>query len=113
MKMPAAGKGATERFHELVPGDTRVAVRKMFGQPAAFANGNLFFGVFGDDVFVRLSEADQKSAEKIPGVRPFEPMEGRAMRGYWVLPTPVLASRSKADGWVAKALAYALTLPPK
>ena len=36
----------------------RVQVTPMFGNVAAFVNGNMFMGVFGADIGVKLSEAD-------------------------------------------------------
>lgn len=113
MKMPKAGAKATAIFESLLPTDRRVQARKMFGQPAAFGNGHMFFGVFGDQVFLRLSEADQAEANGIAGVAPFEPMAGRPMRGYLVFPASVLSNRSMGPAWVEKALRHVLTLPPK
>ena len=42
-----------------MPDDPRVSLRPMFGNLAAFANGYLFTGLFGDDVFVRADAAGQ------------------------------------------------------
>lgn len=113
MKMPSPEAGAVAKFEALVPSAPGVSVRKVFGQPAAFVNGNMFFGVFGDQVFVRLSEAHLKEALVRLHATPFEPMEGRPMRGYAVLPKAVLASTTKASVWVTRAREHALSLPPK
>ncbi|MCI4364159.1 MAG: TfoX/Sxy family protein [Thermoplasmata archaeon] len=90
-----------------------MTVKKVFGQPAAFAEGNMFLGVFGEQLFVRLSEPALAELGKVPGVRPFEPMPGRAMRGYAVLPPSLLTEPGKAGRWVRKSLEFALSLPPK
>lgn len=100
------------RFTALIEGVRGAQTRKMFGYPAAFAQGHLFAGVFQDDMFVRLSEEDHAQFMKIPGAKPFEPMPGRAMRGYVVVPRPVLGSERARD-WLDKAFAHARSLAPK
>jgi TfoX/Sxy family transcriptional regulator of competence genes len=113
MSMPKAGAEAVATFEELLPVRPDVRRRPVFGQPAAFVGGNMFLGVFGDHLFVRLSEADRTIAEKEIGAKPFEPMPGRPMREYVVIPKSVLKDRQKASAWVDRSLAYAAALPAK
>jgi TfoX/Sxy family transcriptional regulator of competence genes len=87
--------------------------RPMFGQPAAFLSGNLFFGVYGGSVFVRLGEKDGADAARELRTSLFEPMPGRPMRGYVVLPRSVLEDQAAAVRWVRKAAQFVRTLPPK
>jgi TfoX/Sxy family transcriptional regulator of competence genes len=113
MQMPKPSAGAVKLFEglaERAPGST---VRKMFGQPAAFVHGNLCLGVFGDDVFLRLSESDREAAAKVAGVRPFEPMPGRPMREYRVFPAAVLRDPKRSADWLRRAIAYCEAMPPK
>lgn len=112
-KIPSAGAAAVAAFERLTPTKPTITTKKVFGQPAAFVNGNMFMGVFGEQVFVRLSEPECRSAVEEDGMKPFEPMAGRAMRGYVVLGSKVLASASAARSWVARSLTFAETLPPK
>lgn len=113
MEIPRADSAVTTLFEKLTPAAAEVTSKKMFGQPAAFANGNLFMGVFGGSMFVRLSEADRIEARDKSGFVPFEPMPGRAMKEYWVVPPSVLKDQASVRRWVARSLAYALTLDPK
>lgn len=113
VKIPKADSTISKIFEDLTPTERRVTSKKMFGQPAAFANGNLFMGVYGESLFVRLSEPDRTEAKTKGGFVPFEPLPGRAMREYWVLPGSVVKDRAVARRWVARSLVYALTLPPK
>lgn len=113
VQMPKADPGAIARFEALVPELPAVVVKPMFGQPAAFLGGNLLMGVFGSDVFVRLSEEGFAEAVRSAGARPFEPMAGRAMKGYAVLPATLLADPSAARRWVATAQAFVEQLPTK
>jgi TfoX/Sxy family transcriptional regulator of competence genes len=88
-------------------------VRKMFGYPAGFTNGHMFAGVFQSVLFVRLGEGDRARLLAREGAAPFEPMPGRAMKEYMVLPPSVVASETELRQWLARALAYAGSLPPK
>ncbi|HZY71443.1 MAG TPA: TfoX/Sxy family protein [Thermoplasmata archaeon] len=113
MKIPKSAPEAVARFDALRPQKPNVAVRKMFGQPAAFVNGNLFFGVYGDEVFVRLAETDRAELGKVAGAHPLEPMPGRPMSEYVVLPPSVLGDPKRASGWVERSLKFAGKLAPK
>jgi TfoX/Sxy family transcriptional regulator of competence genes len=111
--MPKPDPAAVARFESLIPNLRGVSRRPVFGQPAAFVDGNMFFGVFGDHLIVRLSEADRASAAKELGATAFEPMAGRSMREYVVLPTKLLADLPATEAWVARAFEYASRLPKK
>ncbi|MCI4323871.1 MAG: TfoX/Sxy family protein [Thermoplasmata archaeon] len=113
MKFPAASPQTLARFERLVPARSGVTRKLVFGFPAAFAHGNMFFGVFGDVLFVRLSDGDRTLATKTAGMVPFEPMKGRPMREYVVLPSSVLDEPRVASVWVGRSLAWVSTLPPK
>jgi TfoX/Sxy family transcriptional regulator of competence genes len=113
MKLPKADSRVVKIFEELSPTASGVTSKKMFGQPCAFANGNMFMGVLGEDLFVRLSEPDRNEARTNAGFVPFEPMPGRAMREYWVVPRSVVKNHVEVRQWVTRSLTYALTLTPK
>jgi TfoX/Sxy family transcriptional regulator of competence genes len=88
--------------------------RKMFGHPAYFAGGNMFAGIFGDDIFIRLSEADQKKIfSESDEAAPFEPLEGRVMREYVVLPQTIYDDEWDFESWLNHAFEYTSRLPPK
>jgi len=87
--------------------------RRMFGYPAAFLAGNMTTALHEDRWIVRLAEADRVELLATAGATPFEPMPGRPMREYVVLPADVVADPGAAAGWVERAIAYSRTLPPK
>jgi TfoX/Sxy family transcriptional regulator of competence genes len=88
--------------------------KKMFGYPAYFFNGNMFVGVHGDKLFLRLSEADTVEIKKeFPSVTAFEPMPGRAMKGYVVLPKSLYSDDQAFVEWLDKSIKYVSDLPPK
>jgi TfoX/Sxy family transcriptional regulator of competence genes len=100
-------------FDRSVPPAPSVSRRKMFGYPAAFANGNLFIGLHQDDFIMRLSETDRERFSAAYGERIFEPMKGRRMREYVRLPEELLADSRKRATWISRSLAYAEGVKPK
>src|SRR5258707_115121 len=88
-------------------------VRKMFGYPAAFINGQMFSGLYDDYMFVRLSPDDLNTFRQIDGVRPFAPMADRPMKEYAIVPPKLLAAETELIDWLGKAQDYVKSLPPK
>ena len=101
-----------DRFTDAVNDLPGAQVRKMFGYPAGFANGHLFTGIFASSWFVRLPD-DQRAELGAIGGTSFEPMPGRPMREYLVLPPSVAGDVVLAEPWLARALAHVQQLPPK
>jgi TfoX/Sxy family transcriptional regulator of competence genes len=87
--------------------------RKMFGYPCAFVNGNMFAGLFQDEMFLRLSDEDRAAIRKEYGTPLFEPMPGHPMRQYVLVPHYVLKSPRLLRMWLTKGMEYAKSLPPK
>jgi TfoX/Sxy family transcriptional regulator of competence genes len=112
MKMPKPSEHAKAAFSSLVPDDPAIALRPMFGNLAAFVNGNMFSGLFGEDLFVRLPD-DEAAQVKRQGGRPFEPMAGHAMSGYVVVPATWQKKPDAVRAWVHRALALTRAMPAK
>ena len=94
--------------------DKNCDYKKMFGYPAYFFNGNMFVGVHGDKLFLRLSDADMAEVMKdCKDVSPFEPMSGRAMKGYVVLPKAIYSDNILFAEYLDKSIKYVSSLPPK
>jgi TfoX/Sxy family transcriptional regulator of competence genes len=110
MKMPKADEADKERFHRLVPEAPGVEVKPMFGQLGAFVNGNMFAGLFGSAVGVKLDEASRTELSALDGTGPFGPEE-RPMPGYLSLPESL--REEDATAWVERARAHVATFPPK
>jgi TfoX/Sxy family transcriptional regulator of competence genes len=101
-------------FHTLIPdGPQPVEFRPMFGGPCYWTGGNMFAAVHQESVIVRLSEDDRAALLAQPGAALFEPMEGRPMREYVVIPPAILQDADAAREWMARGLVYAASLPPK
>ena len=109
MKMPKATDADKDRFRRLVPDAPGVEVKPMFGQLGAFVHGNMFAGLFGSSVGVKLEASDAEALAGLGG-GPFGPPE-RPMGGYLTIPDGT--DEEQAAAWVEKAAAYVGRLPPK
>ena len=110
MQMPKPSEDDKAFFRSILPGDPEVEVKPMFGNLGAFVHGNMFAGLFGSSVGVRLAEPDAAVLSAVDGAGPFGPAE-RPMGGYLSLPSgmdPDLAAQ-----WVEKARVHVGSLPPK
>lgn len=102
-----------ELFEKSVPDAPSVSRRKMFGYPAAFANGNLFIGLHQNDYIMRLSDNDRERFSAAYGEQTFEPMAGRRMREYVRLPEELLTDARRRAVWIRRSLAYAESVKPR
>lgn len=110
MQVPRPTAADKERFRTLVPTESNVEIKPMFGNLGAFVNGNMFMGLLGADIGVKLPEEHRTRLLAQPGAGPFGP-EGRPMAAYVTLPAGW--SARKARPWIAAAHAAAAALPPK
>jgi TfoX/Sxy family transcriptional regulator of competence genes len=98
-------------FEKAKPSDPGVQSRPMFGYPALFLKGNMFAGTFQDKIVVRIG--DDRTIAGAKTAKTFEPMAGRPMKEYVVVPDAVVKSPTKLRAWIGHAHAYAKKLPPK
>ncbi|MDH3193607.1 MAG: TfoX/Sxy family protein [Acidimicrobiia bacterium] len=113
MEIAKPAEGDKEYFRSLVKHLPGAVIKPMFGNLAAFVNGNMFCGLFGSDVGVRLDEAARAQLSALPGAGPFGP-QGRPMGEYVSLPSQWRDSTDGfVDEWVRRALVYTAAMPPK
>jgi len=111
--MPRPDEETKTYFRSILPEDPRIVVRSMFGHQAGFINGNMFTGIFGTQVFVRLPESERAELLAIEGATVFSPMEGRPMSEYVVFPDGWRNKPDDGRAWMARSLHWASGLPPK
>lgn len=113
MQWTKAPQELVDAFDAAMAGFPVAERRKMFGYPAAFANGNMFAGVHQSSFVLRLPEEERAEFLRIPGAGAFEPMPGRPMREYVVVPPDMLGRPAELSTWIERSLAYASSLQPK
>jgi TfoX N-terminal domain len=113
--MPGFQKSPPElvaRFDELAVFAGDADRKMMFGFPVRVLRGNMFMGLHEDSLILRLAEADRTEFLARYDAGLFEPMPGRPMREYVVVP-PSLAYDDAVAEWVRRSRAYAEQLPAK
>src|SRR5215210_2299200 len=108
--MPKPTHADRERFRSLVPDGPGVEVKPMFGNLGAFVNGNMFMGLFGSDVGLKLADTERAELLAKPGAGPFGPAS-RPMSGWVTIPAGWTPDDAKP--WVDSSLAHIGALPPK
>ncbi len=112
MKVPKPSEYSRRLFTEVVGRLDGAEVKPMFGNLGGFVNGNMFCGLFGDDLGVRLDDANRATLIAAGGDE-FGP-EGRPMREYAAMPRPWLAvDDPNLNEWLAIAFDYVGQMPPK
>lgn len=112
MKIPKPSDADKEYFESIVPDAAGVVVKPMFGNVAAFVNDNMFMGLFGSDVGLRLADADRKELLAQPGAGAFGPAD-RPMKEYVTLPAALRDDPAATGRWVERALEHTAAMPPK
>ena len=111
MQVPKPTDADKARFRSLVPEAPGVEVKPMFGNLGGFVNGNMFMGLFGPDIGVKLAPAEADELRAVEGAGPFGPPE-RPMAG-WVTLAPGQLGTAEGARWIGLALAHVRTMPPK
>ena len=110
MQMPKHSDAAKDHFRTLITEAPGVEVKPMFGSLGAFVNGNMYAGLFGEDVGVKLDPSGLEELQGLPGSGPFGPAE-RPMNGWLSLPSDL--SDEQMSEWTDRARDHIATLPPK
>lgn len=113
MKWIKASEKIIETFEKIIPDLQGVEKRKMFGYPVTFINGNMFMGVHGNSIILRLSDNDRKEFLKLKSAKQFEPMPGRPMKEYVVIPEWMFDDKFIINSWTEKSFEYVSGLPLK
>jgi hypothetical protein len=100
------------RFGELAALAPGADLREVYGHPSCVLHGNMFMGLYEDSLILRLAEPDRTEFLRRCGGRLFEPLPGRSMKEFVVVPSALVGTGEMED-WVRRSLAYAEQLPPR
>jgi hypothetical protein len=104
-KMPKAGPKTVERFEALAEGFVARGAKRsqMFGMPVLKAGDKVFAGTFGDAMTFKLAPEDLEAARTKSGIESFEPMKGRPMKEWVLVP---LAHAKRWQDLAERAFSY-------
>jgi len=112
-KWKPAPREAVAAFEAATSGLPGAEPRRMFGYSCVFAKGNMFAGLHEAGMVLRLPDQQRAEFLRLKGAKQFEPMSGRVMREYVVVPKVLLNAAGELRAWAEKSLAYVLSLPAK
>jgi TfoX/Sxy family transcriptional regulator of competence genes len=88
--------------------------KSMFGCPVWFVNNNMFAGLHQENLFIRLpADAQKELFTNCDEAAVFEPMAGRQMKEYAVLPESLYGDNQEFGTWLDRSYRYVLSLPMK
>ncbi len=101
------------RIRELISAEDGLTEMRMFGGLAFLIGGHMSVAVSGQGgLMLRCDPAETEELRAKPHAGPFE-MRGRVMDGWLRVDPEGVATKRQLEGWVARGVTYARSLPPK
>jgi hypothetical protein len=101
-----------DRILRWASGKEYLEMRHIFGVDNFFHLGNFVAANDVGDLVVRLGEADEKEALRIPGARPWR-SGGPGTAVYTLIPPAAVAEDAELHAWLDRALTHVSGLEPK
>src|SRR5437588_6018730 len=95
MAWKKSSEEAVERFVVALPTEAVGGRRKMFGYEACFVNGGFWAGMYQDEIVIKLPPEVKAQTRELAKAAAFDPMGGRPMKNWWVIPRVVSESPKK------------------
>ena len=113
MKMEKSPQALIDLFERVTPHAPEVEHKKMFGYPVCFVNGNMWTGLYANTMMMRCGEEMRERAISGHDATIFEPMPGRPMKEYVMVPDSVMKDETLLSSWLAESLEFVSKLPVK
>ena len=109
----AYDKDIEQQIDAIHTSETEITSKRMFGGVCYLHRGNMAFGIYKDNLIVRLGSEDEAKGYIDRGeALPFD-ITGKAMKGWAMIPKSKLTKRSDYKRWLDKGFNLAKSLPPK
>jgi TfoX/Sxy family transcriptional regulator of competence genes len=108
----AYDEGLAQRLREALDAERGLAEKKMFGGIAFLLRGHMCCGVVGGELMLRVGPEAYPEALAQRHARPMD-FTGRPMRGFVYVAAEGFESDEDLEAWLARATAFARSLPPK
>lgn len=93
--------------------ESGLTAKPMFGGVCYLVGGNMAFGIYQDNLIVRLGSPEQAQKEFDSGrALPFD-ITGKVMKGWVMIPKAKLNEPRDYRKWLNLGLGFARSLPPK
>ncbi len=107
----AYDEGLAQRIYEHLEGKEYIW-KKMFGGICFLFQGNMGFGILGDNLIVRVGPENYNKTLSLPNTGVFD-ITGRIMKGWVLVQAEGIKSDKDLKAWLERGETYALTLPAK
>ena len=104
--------GLAQRIRDILANRKGVTERKMFGGLAFMLHGNMFVGVLGPTLMVRVGPNRYREALGMHHVREMD-STGRPMKGYVFVDEQGISEDEELEAWIAWSTGFVSTLPRK
>jgi TfoX/Sxy family transcriptional regulator of competence genes len=104
--------GLAERVRHLLGAEPGLSDRKMFGGLCFLMNGNMAFGIVGNELMVRVGQDAYVEMLALPEAREMD-FTGRSMRGMVFVAEHGVAEDDDLIKWLHRGLSFAGALPAK
>jgi TfoX/Sxy family transcriptional regulator of competence genes len=108
----AYDEAVADRVRKAVAAHDGLSERKMFGGLCLMLGGNMFAGIIGDELMLRVGAERFEELLAKPGARPMD-FTGRPMNGYLYISPHAIATDKDLSTWLDTALGFVETLPSK
>ena len=109
----AYAKAIEEIIQKLYVGEKGLTAKRMFGGVCYLVGGNMAFGIYKDNLIIRLG-SPELAQQEIDSRRalPFD-ITGKAIKGWVMIPKTKLAGPKEYKKWLDRGLGFAGSLKPK
>jgi TfoX/Sxy family transcriptional regulator of competence genes len=108
----AFDENLAERIRLVLEGRRGVSEKRMFGGLSFLLRGNMFCGVVGDDLIVRVGSDAYPQALARPHVREMD-FTGRPLKGLVYVGARGIRTTRQLRSWVDRGIRFASSLPAK
>jgi len=109
----AYDKEIEKEIEKVCAGVSGLTSKRMFGGVCYLSAGNMAFGIYKENLIVRLgSESEATDCIKSGQARAFD-ITGRAMKGWVMVPKSKLVKPDDYKRWLDRGLKFAQSLPKK
>lgn len=108
----AYSEAAAQRVRKALGRRPKVSERKMFGGLAFLLRDHMCCGILGDELMVRVGPDACAAALSRPHARKMD-FTGKPLKGFVYVAPPGFASDVDLKAWIARAVAFSLSLPAK
>jgi TfoX/Sxy family transcriptional regulator of competence genes len=106
-------KGIEAIIQGLYVGEQGLTAKGMFGGVCYLVGGNMAFGIYKDNIIVRLGSPERAQQEIESGRALAFDITGKAMKGWVMIAKTKLAGPKDYKKWLDLGLAFAKSLPAK